>query len=149
MKCYHMFTSCRRCFTSVHTSNSPFVYLASGTLTNSSSPNSGKPCRWKKPVFMLLWKHSFDNFYVNSIKILRKLLTLKCQRVRTEMTMAVVVLLLPLEQLKTKAEWESSAKELFMASSSLSKSWEQGHTHTHSSFTKTHSNSTTISLCLT
>lgn len=49
-------------------------------------------------------------------------LTLKCQRVRTATTIAVVVLPLPLEQLKTNAEWESSAKELFMPSSSLSKS---------------------------
>lgn len=49
-------------------------------------------------------------------------LTLKCQRVRTAPTIAVVVLPLPLEQLKTNAEWESSAKELFMPSSSLSKS---------------------------
>ena len=49
-------------------------------------------------------------------------LTLKCQRVRAAMTMAVVVLPLPLEQLKTKAEWESSAKVDFMASISLSKS---------------------------
>lgn len=29
-----------------HTSNSPFVYFASGTLTISSSANSGKPCRF-------------------------------------------------------------------------------------------------------
>lgn len=28
------------------TSNSPFVYFASGTLTISSSANSGKPCRF-------------------------------------------------------------------------------------------------------
>lgn len=41
--------------------------------------------------------------------------------------MAVVVLPLPLEQLKTKAEWESSARALFMASRSLSKSWNQDH----------------------
>lgn len=32
---------------SEHTSNSPFVYLASGTLTISSSANSGKPYKWK------------------------------------------------------------------------------------------------------
>lgn len=38
------------------------------------------------------------------------------------MTMAVVVLPRPLEQLKTKAARESSARALFMASSSWSKS---------------------------
>lgn len=47
---------------------------------------------------------------------------MKCQRERTARTMAVVVLPFPLEQLKTKAECESSAKALFMASSSLSNS---------------------------
>lgn len=50
------------------------------------------------------------------------ILTLKCQRVRTAMTMAVVVLPRPLEQLNTKAARESSARALFMASSSRSKS---------------------------
>lgn len=54
-------------------------------------------------------------------------LTLKCQRERTAITMAVVVLPLPLEQLKAKAEWASSAKVFFMASRSLSKSWNQDH----------------------
>lgn len=32
------------------TSNSPFVYLASGTLTISSSQNSGKPCQTEKDL---------------------------------------------------------------------------------------------------
>lgn len=45
--------------------------------------------------------------------------------------MAVVVLPLPLEQLKTKAERESSAKALFMASRSLSKSCNQDHRSLH------------------
>lgn len=45
--------------------------------------------------------------------------------------MAVVVLPLPLEQLKTKAERESSAKVLFMASRSLSKSCNQDHKSLH------------------
>lgn len=57
------------------------------------------------------------------LEALGMLLTLKCQRVRTATTMAVVDLLLPLEQLKTKAERESSAKAAFMASNSISKSW--------------------------
>lgn len=49
-------------------------------------------------------------------------LTLKCHSDRTATTMAVVVLPLPLEQLNTKAECESSAKVLLMASNSLSNS---------------------------
>lgn len=48
--------------------------------------------------------------------------TLKCQRVRTAMTIAVVVLPRPLEQLNTKAACESSARTFFIASSSRSKS---------------------------
>lgn len=102
----------------VHTSNSPFVYLASGTLTISSSANSGKPWRRKTSVFDVILDDenivaTADHFWVNGVKIQRGLnehaenagkLTLKCQRVRTATTTAVVVLPLPLEQLKTKAE---------------------------------------------
>lgn len=44
------------------------------------------------------------------------------------MVMAVVLLLRPFEQLNTNAARESSANTLFIASSSLSKSW---NTHTH------------------
>lgn len=54
---------------------------------------------------------------------------MKCQRVRIDTTMAVVVLPLPLEQLKTKAERESSARALFVASNSLSNSCEQTQTN--------------------
>lgn len=111
----------------------------------------GNPAGFETADFLLVWMMRTSVIIsmraeVGSQKSWRYL-TLKCHRDRTATTMAVVVLPLPLEQLNTKAECESSAKALLMASNSLSNSWVQDHTHTYISMSQKLESSSSINQC--